>query len=121
VVRLGVRHREQYVTGARCRCWDHRTLSRTRRPPTGVKLMMLHDVRNEDGIKSFFTEVHEYYIRVRRPQGGHVARVCGAADSCVRLNGTAQYLMNPFYDPDTPIESKAFDSKVRVLAKKYLT
>ena len=33
----------------------------------------------------------------------------------------AQHLMNAFYDPDTPIESKVFDSKVRVLAKKYLS
>ena len=92
--------------------------------------MMLHDVRNEDNIKAFFTEVHEYYIKVRwrvpppapprarpgadatPPAALHTAHMCWAC--------SAQHLMNPFYDPDTPIESKVFDSKVRVLAKKYL-
>jgi hypothetical protein len=28
------------------------------------KLMLLHDARNEDGIKAFFTEVHELYVKV---------------------------------------------------------
>ena len=40
-----------------------------------IKLMLLHDVRNEDGIKNFFQEVHELYVKV---------------------------LMNPFYDPKGP-------------------
>jgi trafficking protein particle complex subunit 2 len=32
----------------------------------GVRLMLLHDGRGEDGIGTFFKEVHELYVKVRR-------------------------------------------------------
>ncbi|KAG9452681.1 hypothetical protein H6P81_005585 [Aristolochia fimbriata] len=56
-------------------------------------LMLLHDSRNEDGIKSFFQEVHELYIKI---------------------------LLNPLYLPGSRITSSHFDTKVRALARKYL-
>ncbi|QCE15194.1 hypothetical protein DEO72_LG11g2203 [Vigna unguiculata] len=56
-------------------------------------LMLLHDSRNDDGIKSFFQEVHELYIKT---------------------------LLNPLYLPGSRITSSHFDTKVRALARKYL-
>ncbi|KAF5207442.1 Snare-like superfamily protein [Thalictrum thalictroides] len=53
--------------------------------------MLLHDSRNEDGIKSFFQEVHELYIKI---------------------------LLNPLYLPGSRITSSHFDTKVRALARK---
>ncbi|KAG5249795.1 trafficking protein particle complex [Salix suchowensis] len=57
------------------------------------KFMLLHDSRNDDGIKSFFQEVHELYIKI---------------------------LLNPLYLPGSRITSSHFDTKVRALARKYL-
>ena len=58
----------------------------------GIKFMLLHDVRNEDGIRSFFHDVHELYVKV---------------------------LMNPFYQPNTPITFSLFDSRVKTLGRRY--
>ncbi|CAA6666380.1 unnamed protein product [Spirodela intermedia] len=58
-----------------------------------TRLMLLHDSRNEDGIKSFFQEVHELYIKI---------------------------LLNPLYLPGSRVTSSHFDTKVRALARKFL-
>ncbi|GJP65731.1 hypothetical protein CLOP_g22594 [Closterium sp. NIES-67] len=58
-----------------------------------TKLLLLHDARNEDGIKNFFQEVHELYIKV---------------------------LMNPLHVPGSKIISTVFDARVRALAKRHL-
>ncbi|KAL3639709.1 hypothetical protein CASFOL_014677 [Castilleja foliolosa] len=58
-----------------------------------TRLMLLHDSRNDDGIKSFFQEVHELYIKT---------------------------LLNPLYLPGSRVTSSHFDTKVRALARKYL-
>uniref|UniRef100_A0A0E0CNE4 Trafficking protein particle complex subunit n=1 Tax=Oryza meridionalis TaxID=40149 RepID=A0A0E0CNE4_9ORYZ len=58
-----------------------------------TRFMLLHDSRSEDGIKSFFQEVHELYIKI---------------------------FLNPLYLPGSRITSSHFDTKVRALARKYL-
>eukprot|EP00898_Chlorokybus_atmophyticus_P004368 jgi/Chlat1/4932/Chrsp31S04853 len=58
-----------------------------------ARFLLLHDARNEDGIRNFFQEVHELYIKV---------------------------LLNPFHSPSTPITSTVFDQRVRAYARKYL-
>lgn len=58
-----------------------------------VKFMLLHDVKNDDGIKNFFNDLYELYVK---------------------------NVMNPFYRFNGTIRSKTFDNKVRTLARKYL-
>ncbi|PIK48724.1 putative trafficking protein particle complex subunit 2 [Apostichopus japonicus] len=56
--------------------------------------LMLHDTKNEDGIKTFFSDIYEIFIK---------------------------YCLNPFYDPGRPIKSTAFEKKALFLARRYLT
>jgi hypothetical protein len=59
----------------------------------GIKFLILHDNRNDEGIKNFCTEVHELYVKL---------------------------ILNPFYVPGTKIESKEFDQRIKLLARRYL-
>lgn len=55
-----------------------------------IKMMLLHETRNDDGIRAFFSDVWECYVKT---------------------------LLNPFYAIDKPIKSATFESKVRAIAK----
>ncbi|KAF7800016.1 hypothetical protein EIP86_011259 [Pleurotus ostreatoroseus] len=59
----------------------------------GGEFVLLHETRNDDGIRSFFMDVWELYVKT---------------------------MLNPFHTAHTPIRSAVFDARVRASAKKYL-
>ncbi|PWA00604.1 hypothetical protein BB558_003341 [Smittium angustum] len=61
--------------------------------PSNVRLMLLHEAKNEERIKLFFQETHELYVKT---------------------------LLNPFYELNSEINSSQFDISTRKIAKKYL-
>ncbi|XP_027058529.1 probable trafficking protein particle complex subunit 2 [Pocillopora damicornis] len=89
------RHLNQFIAHAALDLVDESMWSTTGILDFGYncRFMMLHDVRNDDGIKNFFSDVYETYIKV---------------------------IMNPFYDMNKKIESPNFERKVTVAAKKHL-
>ncbi|KAI8823466.1 Sedlin [Fimicolochytrium jonesii] len=60
---------------------------------SGAKFMLLHETSNIDGIRNFFQDTHELYIKT---------------------------LLNPFTEINAPITSPMFDAKVKALARKWL-
>lgn len=60
---------------------------------SGDRFLLLHDVRNEDGIRQFFTEAHELWTR---------------------------FSLNPFYRSGELVDSGPFEVKVRLIGKRYL-
>ncbi|KAK6903476.1 hypothetical protein I203_106979 [Kwoniella mangroviensis CBS 8507] len=60
---------------------------------TNVKFILLHDIKNDDGIRLFFLDVWESYVKI---------------------------LLNPFHTVNTPIRNPVFESKIRASAKRNL-
>lgn len=56
-----------------------------------ARFLLLHDGRNDDNIKAFFTEAHELYVKA---------------------------ILNPFQGSRAKIQSKIFDSRIRQVAKR---
>ncbi|KAF8456066.1 Sedlin [Kalaharituber pfeilii] len=61
--------------------------------PGNVRMVLLHDVRMDEGVRQFFWDVWELYVKT---------------------------LMNPFYKVGGEVRSRVFDGRVRAAGKKYL-
>ncbi|KAI6173421.1 hypothetical protein M3Y98_01079700 [Aphelenchoides besseyi] len=60
---------------------------------SGARLLLLHTQKNEEGIRSFFQEIYEVFIK---------------------------YTLNPFYQTNNPIKCVNFEQKVVFYARKFL-
>lgn len=61
--------------------------------PGGIKLILLHDFKQDDSIRLFLHDCWEAYVK---------------------------HLLNPFYSLNAPIRSLTFDAKIKQAAKKHL-
>jgi len=63
---------------------------------SGLRFLFLYEHlprAGEEGLKNFLNEVYETYVK---------------------------FLLNPFYTPDKPIRSSAFDRKIQSLSRKWI-
>ena len=84
--------------------------------PVVVKFVLLHEAKNDEGIRLFFLDVWEAYVKVRRRHLVCIKYPSDASDS----RSDHQVLLNPFHTPNTPIKGPLFDGKVRASARKHL-
>ena len=83
-----------------------------------ARLLLLHDGRlHEDGVRAFFGDVHEAYVKARARQQPQPRSA--AAPTSAPL-APAQAAMSPFHNGRTPITSARFDALVRGAAKRHL-
>jgi hypothetical protein len=91
-----------------------------------VKFMLVHDPKlDENAMKAFFAELYELYIKVSPPWSPVRARLLRLTALCPngiprRARTRAQIALNPFYQKNTPIVSKAFGERVRQLMRRLL-
>ncbi|ORX35904.1 Sedlin [Kockovaella imperatae] len=58
-----------------------------------IKFILLHDNKNDDGIRSFFLDLWEVFVKVS---------------------------LNPFHSTNTPIRNPMFEARIRTIARRYL-
>ena len=86
-----------------------------------TRLLLLHDSRqSEEGLRAFFTEVHELYVKARGTDARGSLRSAGPRLCASRPDARRQVMLNAFHTPTTPITSPRFDVLVRAAAKKHL-
>lgn len=61
--------------------------------PGGTRFLILHEHKHDEGIRNFFLDVWELWVKLN---------------------------LNPLREPDSPIVSASFDSRVRASARRYL-
>lgn len=76
-----------------------------------MKFVLLHDGKNDDGIRAFFLDVWELYLKVGAVQDSL---------STITDRPELQTLLNPFHLVNSPIVSAVFDARVKASAKKNL-
>lgn len=58
-----------------------------------IRFLIVHDHKNDEGIKNFFSEIYETYVK---------------------------HSINSFYKINTPIKSQMFEKKAQLYGRKYL-
>lgn len=61
--------------------------------PGGTRFLILHEHKHDEGIRNFFLDVWELWVKLN---------------------------LNPLREPDSPVLSSSFDSRVRASARRYL-
>ncbi len=78
-----------------------------------LRFVVLHDAKNDDGIKGFCQDVYEIYVKV-----SYKKTVLIRKQSFIEKI-FSKFLLNPFYNYNQQIQSESFDRKVRASAKRY--
>jgi hypothetical protein len=88
-----------------------------------VRMLLMHEVKNDDNIKNFFAEIYELFVKVFFT----VLVACfNNISRPIHFFSThtktifLQVILNPFYTPGSPITSKDFAAKVKLAARRFL-